>query len=331
MRASRLLSLLLLLQTRGRMTASQLAAELEVSVRTIYRDVESLSSAGVPLYGDAGHEGGYQLVEGYRTRLTGLTADEAEVLFLGGLHGPAAELGLGTALAAAHLKLKAAMPPQLRDRAERIRRRFHLDAPGWYGVPDDAKHLCDVADAVWSQRSLRMSYRRWAEPSDVIRTVDPLGVVLKAGCWYLVARNGESVRTYRVAQILALDVLEHRFERPEGFSLAEHWRDYVADFEVRRHRGEALVRLSPRLVEKLPAPADPAVARFAEHTAGEPDADGWVRARMPIETIEHAVGELLRLGADVEVLAPRELRDRLGDVVAQLGQMYRGSPAALAY
>jgi predicted DNA-binding transcriptional regulator YafY len=327
MRASRLLSVLLLLQTRGRMTAAQLSAELEVSVRTVYRDVESLAAAGVPIYGDAGRDGGYQLLAGYRTRLTGLTADEAEVLFLSGLQQPVAELGLGAALAAAQLKLKAALPPPLRERAERIRQRFHLDAPSWYGRPDDTTHLSAVADAVWSRQSLRMRYRRWTAPTDVTRTVDPLGVVLKAGRWYLVARCGAAVRTYRVAQILDLEALDCRFDRPEHFDLAEHWHAYVADFEVRRHRGEAVVRLSPRALNRL-AELDQTVSGAARRTAGEPGPDGWVTARVPVETVEHAVGELLRLGPEIEVLAPPQLRARLADAVARLSELY--GPPALA-
>ena len=160
MRASRLVSVLLLLQSRGRMTAQQLANELEVSVRTIYRDVGSLHAAGVPLYGDAGPDGGYRLLDGYRTRLTGLTASEAESLFLTGLPGPAADLGLGTVAAAAQLKVLAALPDDLRDRAGRIASRFHLDAPGWYHEGEENPYLAAVADAAWGDKVLQVRYRR---------------------------------------------------------------------------------------------------------------------------------------------------------------------------
>ena len=327
MRASRLVSLLLLLQTRGRMTAAQLATELEVSVRTIYRDVDSLGAAGVPVYGDAGRDGGYQLLDGYRTRLTGLTGDEAEVLLLGGLPGPAAELGLGSALSGAQLKLMAALPIELRDRARLVGERFYLDAPSWYRSAEPVPHLTAVADAVWQQRRLRIGYRRWKAPTDVTRTVDPLGVVLKAGRWYLVGRSDGHVRTYRVAQILALEPLDARFERDADFDLEAHWRGYVADFQDRRYREIAQVRLSPSAQQWWAEHADPVVAEAVASSA-EPDGDGWVRARIPIESIAHAARDLLQLGADVEVLWPAALRERIASTAEALGRMYR--PALVA-
>ena len=243
MRASRLLSLLLLLQSRGRMTAQQLADELEVSVRTVYRDVEALGASGVPVYADRGPAGGYQLVDGYRTRLTGLTTQEADSLFLAGMPGPAAELGLGAVVAAAQLKVLAALPPELRSRATRIRERFHLDAPGWFRGNEGTPHVAAIAEAVWQQRRLRIRYVRWAQV-EVERTVEPLGLVLKAGNWYLVART-DGLRTYRVSRVLELTALDEGFDRPEGFDLADYWAGWSERFEQRMYPMRVTVRMTP--------------------------------------------------------------------------------------
>jgi predicted DNA-binding transcriptional regulator YafY len=321
MRASRLLSILLLLQTRGRMTAQQLAAELEVSVRTVYRDVDALGAAGVPIYGDRGPAGGYQLLDGYRTRLTGLTGEEAGTLFLAGIPGPAAELGLGEVLAAAQLKLLAALPPELRARAGRIRERFHFDAPGWFRDAERPRYLEAVADAVWNQRSLRVRYRRWG--GEVWRTLEPLGVVLKGGAWYLVAAVDGEARTYRVSRLLDLAVLETRFGRPDGFDLAEYWAIWSRGFAERVYREEAVVRLSPRGVEVLPLVYDETTARAAIARAEPPDPDGWVRIPLPIIGIRPAHSDLLRLGADAEVLAPTELRGLMAKTAEALAATYR--------
>jgi predicted DNA-binding transcriptional regulator YafY len=181
MRASRLLSMLILLQLRGRLTADMLAAEFEVSLRTIYRDIDHLSAAGIPVYADRGPGGGFRLLDGYRTKLTGLTAAEAEALALAGLPGPAADLGLGAALGAGRLKLLAAMPAGMREGAGRIGERFHLDPLNWYRRAGPPRHLTAIAQAVWGERRLRIRYESWS--TTVRRTVDPLGIVMKVGEW----------------------------------------------------------------------------------------------------------------------------------------------------
>lgn len=301
--------MLLLLQTRGRMTAAQLAEELEVSVRTVYRDVDALSAAGVPLYGDAGHNGGYRLLDGYRTRLTGLTADEAEALFLAGVPGPAAELGLGSLLAAAELKVRAALPVQ----ADRISGRFHLDAPGWYADGEEAPYLPSVADAVWNSRVLHIVYRRWREPTDVERRLEPYGLVLKAGRWYVVA--GPGPRTFRVDQILELTASDEEFTRPGDFDLAAYWEAYQGDFHDRLYRAEAIVLIAPSAT--LSGPLARAVA-----TNGRTDEAGWIQATVSIESVDHAAGEFLRLGTDIEVLGPPELRAKIARTAAELAERY---------
>jgi predicted DNA-binding transcriptional regulator YafY len=322
MRASRLVSVLLLLQTRGRMTARQLADTLEVSVRTIYRDIGSLSEAGVPVYGDAGPDGGYRLLGGYRTRLTGLTAAEAQALPLAGIPAAAAELGLGTVLAAAQLKLQAALPAELADRAAAIGERFHLDAPGWYHDGDSSLHLAAVADAVWNQRRIEVRYRRWAAPTDVTRTLDPHGIVIKGGKWYAVALAAGTMRTYRVSQILSLAALPETFERLAGFSLTSYWAAGISEFRAGLKQGEATIALSPAGRERLGDLFSAAVISAAEGTATEPDRRGWITVVVPVESLVHAQAEFLRLGAEVEIIAPAALRAALAATASAMARLY---------
>ena len=329
MRASRLLSLLLLLQTRGRMTAQELATELEVSVRTIYRDVDALSAAGVPLYGDAGHAGGYQLLGGFRTRLTGLTAAEAETLFLSGLRGPAAELGLASVLATATLKLRAALPQSLRENADRLSERFYLDAPGWYRQSAEVPHLPVVAAAVWDRQVLEIRYRRWKEPSEVVRRIEPYGLVIKAGIWYIVARCDGSFRTYRVDQIVDVTRCGYGFETVPDFDLEAHWRGYLADFHQRLHSGYALIRISPEGLQRMTRLL-PAATTAAVRTGGVACPHGWITARVPIESVAQALGDFLRLGADIEVLDPADLRDQIARAARDLAALYDGQHPAAA-
>lgn len=330
MRASRLLSVLLLLQTRGRLTARELADELEVSIRTIYRDMDALAASGVPVYADRGPEGGYSLLEGYRTRLTGMSAEEADALALSGMPEAAAELGLGRVLAAAQLKVQAALPTELSDRAGRIAERFHLDAPGWFREADHVPTLTGVADAVWNQRVLRVRYRRWAtggrEP-EVERELEPLGVVLKAGTWYLVARphpgdDAAEPRTYRVARILELETLDARFDRPQGFDLWKFWHQRTEALTDALYQAEATVRFSPAALQLAPVVLRPHTARALAEGSWPLDDAGWTEAVIPIESLAHARSELLALGAEVEVLAPLALREQMQDTARALAALY---------
>lgn len=275
---------------------------------------ERCGETAVGHVGDAGHAGGYRLVDGYRTRLTGLTADEAQAAFLAALPGPAAELGLGEALANARLKLRAALPAELREHAERVQERFLLDAPGWYGDGDRTPHLTAAAAAVWARRAVVLRYRRWRAPEEIERRVEPYGLVLKAGRWYLVAAGPPGIRSYRIDQIIELRPLEDEFAVQDGFDLARHWNSYLAGFRARLHTGEALLRLTPEGARRLGV---------------TPAGDGWTEARVPIESIDHAHGEFLRLGSDVEVMAPAELRDRIAETVRTLATRYEeGTRAA---
>jgi predicted DNA-binding transcriptional regulator YafY len=329
MRASRLLSVVLLLQDRGRLTAQQIAAELDVSVRTVYRDIEALGAAGVPVYAELGANGGYQLVDGYRTRLTGLTPQEAGTIFLAGIPDAAAELGLGAVLTTAELKLRAALPARLSRHVDEIRDRFHLDAAGWFRETETHPHLAALAAAVWNRKRARMLYRRWREPREVKREIEPLGIVLKAGVWYFVARvdtsptgAGNGIRTYRVATILDLTVLDETFDRPEGFDLAASWAEWAAEFERRLWRDEATVRLSPAGLDRIPYLMTRAMARNVRDAVGDPDPDGWTTVTLPIESIRHAHPEFLRLGADVQVLSPPELRDMMRASITEMINFY---------
>lgn len=319
MRASRLLSLLLILQTRGRTSASALSEALGVSIRTVYRDIEQLEASGVPIVVERGAAGGFELVGGWRTRLTGLTAAEAQALFLCGLPGPARELGMGDAVASAQLKLLAALPAGWHTEARRVRSRFHLDPIGWYQGATPTPLLGTISDAVWNGRRLRIRYESW-KTADT-RSVDPLGLVLKAGEWYLVARNtARSPRTYRVSNVLAATQTGGTFEPLADFDLAAYWEESVRRFERDLYSGSATVRASRRGC-KLLRESSRAVAEAVER-GGEAGPDGWLRITIPIESLDHAASELLRIGTEVEVLEPAELRDRIWRRAAAVVRFY---------
>ncbi|HEX7951070.1 MAG TPA: WYL domain-containing protein [Candidatus Limnocylindrales bacterium] len=308
MRASRLVQLLLLLQARGGLTAEVLARELEVSMRTVLRDVDALSAAGVPIYAERGPAGGIRLVEGYRTRLTGMTAEEAEALFLSGLPGPAAELGLGTVVAAAQVKVMAALPAELRSRSSRLVQRFHLDAGAWFRATEPVPHLATVAEAVWGSRRLEIAYRR--DDDTATRTLEPLGIVLKAGIWYLVARSDGEPRTYRVSRITEARTLDESFERPAGFDLAAWWAESSAAYEREAPKVEIVVRVPGDETWRLADAVGERAFREARRS-GPADPDGRETFRVTVAWPEELTGRFVAAAPEVEVLEPARLRDEI--------------------
>ncbi|MCL6675021.1 helix-turn-helix transcriptional regulator [Streptomyces panaciradicis] len=322
MRAARLIKMVLLLQSRPSMTAAELARELEVSERTVTRDAQALSEAGVPVYADRGRAGGYRLIGGYRTRLTGLARSEAEALFLSGVPGALREMGLEDAASAARLKVSAALLPSLRDASRTAAQRFHLDAPNWFTEPKAPALLPAVADAVWDDRRITARYR--GRDTEVERTLEPYGLVLKAGVWYLCGRVAErgTYRVYRIDRFTAVDGGEERFERDEDFDLPAFWDERAEQFARSILRDEVVVRLSEAGARALPHAVDPAAAREALAAAGSPGPDGWVTLTLPVESEEVAHAQLAGLGPEVEVLAPPRLRERFASDAARLAALY---------
>lgn len=326
MRASRLLSLQMLLETQGRMSAQALAEALEVSVRTLYRDVDQLSAAGVPIYAERGRNGGFALLPGWKTTLTGLTPSEAQAVFLSGLPGPAQDLGLGGDVEGARLKLLTALPASWREDAQRVSTRLHLDPVDWYRESDPTPHLPTVAAAVWSGHQITMRYESWADT--VERTVSPLGLVLKAGVWYLVALPAGAVggadsgpRTYRVSSIRAATALATPVRRSAQFDLAGFWAKSIQRFESGLYTGEAALLATPSGLKGLRALSS-AVARAVAAAPPPRRKDGRVAVTIPMESVEHACGQLMRLSPQVEVLRPAALRRALMERVVVTARLY---------
>lgn len=330
MQASRLLNILLLLQARGRLTAGALAQAMQVSQRTILRDIDQLSAAGVPLWSERGRQGGFQLREGWSTHLTGITEPESRALLLAGLPGPAAELGLGAAAASARLKMVASLPTAWREQADRVGQRLHIDPVDWYRARDTPKFLQEVAAAVWRGHRLTVDYDSWRGTAR--RVLEPLGLVLKAGAWYLVARvagtPGErTYRTYRLASLLGVTPSARVFKRPRGFDLARSWQVSSAKFESELRQLQVRARVSPRGLKWMLNARMQAAVVPATHSGLRALPD-WLEVLLPTESIEEGARQLLALGAEIEVIEPAALRAELLLRASQVVVVYGGVVAA---
>jgi predicted DNA-binding transcriptional regulator YafY len=323
MRASRLLSILILLQLRPQITAPALAREFEVSVRTILRDIDELSAAGVPVISERGRAGGFRLREGFATRLNGLLGDEAQALPLLGLPGAASELGLGSASQRLRLKLQSALPGDTAALAGRLQARLHVDPLDWYQGGEPAVHLPALAQAVLACRRVDVRYLSWK--GERAWRADPLGLVLKSGAWYAVVRSGARTMTWKVSNIQSLDVADETFERPNDFELAGWWQASLQRFERELRPQTALLRVTAegrrRLAEKGRYAAQAVAAAVPEKRSGELH---WATVKLPIESAEQAARLVLSLAPHAQALAPAEVRSQVAEWAAALAAQHAG-------
>lgn len=306
MRADRLFSIVLLLQSRGQMTARTLARQLEVSERTIHRDMEALSGAGIPVVAERGSGGGWSLLGEYRTNLTGLNEAEVQSLFLTRPTPVLADLNLDKAAEGALLKLLAALPSIYRQGAEYARQRIHIDVTGWHATKEAVPLLHVLQDAIWQERKVMIRYQR-GDSGSVDRLIDPLGLVAKGSVWYLVGAVEGHVRSYRVSRIVDAELTGDVFQRPPDFNLAVFWEQSAAQFREHLPRYQAQVRVRPDILVRMPY-----AGRFCriEHV-GQTDAEGWVHVSLRFDIEEMACEYALSFGPQLEVLKPPPLREKV--------------------
>ena len=318
MRADRLLSIMLLLQVHRRITARELATRLEVSERTIHRDMEALSASGVPVYAERGSNGGWLLMEEYRTNLTGLSRAEIHSLFLTRPSQLLADLGLDKASDAAAIKLLAALPSPSRDDAEYARQRIYVDTTSWNPSGEPFPLLPIIQEAVWQDRRLRFLYQRVdCEPLE--RLADPLGLVAKGSVWYLVAAVEGEIRSYRISSILDVEVVDEPCRRPKGFDLEAYWKASMDHFKASLPRFHSRVRVSPAIFPRLRY-----AGRFARiEETSLPDADGWREVVVRFDTEEIACEYMLSFGPQLEVLDPAGLRDKVIRMAQSVLEFYQ--------
>ncbi len=318
MRADRLLSLLLTLQAEGKVKAKELARRLEVSPRTIYRDLDALTAAGVPVYAEPGPTGGVALMDGYQTRLTGMSSAELQTLFFGKPTALLQDLGLSGVADAALLKLQTSLPAS-RQGASRARQHLYIDTTGWAKSREAVPLLPLLYEAVWQERRVTLRYAR--SDKTVTRFVDPLGLVARGSTWYLIAAVEGELRTYRVSRVEGLELTDAPCRRPDGFDLAAYWEASKAAFREALPRYPVTVRARPDVLERIGVSGRYARVVAEAQTA---DAGGWVRLKLLFEVDWEACEYLLSFGPAVEVLEPPQLRRQIAQRSAETVRLYTG-------
>ena len=319
MRADRLLSIMMLLQSRGRMSAARLAEALEVSERTIYRDMLALDAAGVPICSQAGPDGGFWLVESYRTSITGLSAGETQALFMLSVPQVFTDLGISDDLKAALRKLAAALPDRLRGDEAHVRERFLLDSTWWQDEMSEFPHLKTVHQAVWTDRMLLLTYT----PIGALQidlTVAPYALVNKAGAWYLVFESAGKMRAIAVSELLDAVILESAFTRRAEFELESFWKSWCERWLAYRRQFHARIRVHSPLMPFLVSVFGPSIRAQLPESGPE---SGPIELDVCFGSQIEARSRLLGLGNSVEVLSPESLRWTLQDVAQQVVGVYR--------
>jgi predicted DNA-binding transcriptional regulator YafY len=327
MRADRLLATLLLLQNRGRVTAAFLAKELEVSIRTIYRDIDALSASGVPIYTDRGPGGGISLLESFRTDLTGLTNEEVTALFYLSNPSPLADLGLNQQIKGALIKLRSALPVSQNHEDDNIHQRLLLDWVGWHNTEEKSPFLRTVQQAVWHDNKLAIHYHFMIREQTVRQIISPYSLVAKAGKWYLIGASPSRIRVYQLSNIISVDLLSDKFERPSTYDLRAFWRDWCQRFEERRSLFRVQVRIHPNLLPFVDYIFGSQVSQN-ENSSSQKNPDRWIPMTLFFESFEAAREKILSCGRAVEVVAPYALRVSIIDYAKQIISFYRHQPFA---
>ena len=324
MRADRLLSILLILQARGCTTAQYLSRELEVSVRTIYRDVDALCTAGIPLYTERGPGGGISLLDSYRSNLTHLTENEIHTLFMMTLSTPLSELGMTQQINNLLRKLRISFPADTYSGAQDINQRLYVDWTAWHPPSENTPYLESLRDAVWECRLVKIKYHTQVRNNIVERLLAPYSLVAKAGLWYLIGATLDTKRVYRVSQIAEVQQLSKKFIRPADYDLISFWHNWCKDYEDQRTLYEVQARIKPQLIPYLNYIMGNHV-NTRELEKKSPENDGWISVELRFESFEMARGYLLNCGSALEIIEPEALKESVIDYAKQVVSIYTQS------